>query len=368
MNTAVIILPTYNEVNNVTSLIHDIFNVTKQITTWNIQILVVDSSSPDGTAKEIAKLQKQYKQLHLLETPKEGLGKAYTRGFNYALGKLNTDVVFEMDADHSHNPKEIPHFLSQIDQGSDFVIGSRYIPGGSIPQNWGIHRKIFSIVGNLIVRLGFMKFAVTEWTNGYRAIKRWVIEKHIDDLENYTGYVFQVALIDNAIKSNARIREIPIHFIDRTKGVSKIDSIEYITQTLLYVFQHSSFIKFCIVGGIGFIVDFGISFLLIEIFTGSVVFATMVSAELAIISNFIFNNYWSFAHKKLEHGNESLLWSFIKFNLVASGSIVIQAYGMHLSTSWLGESYWYVYKVFIIVLIIIPYSYVLYNKLIWKDT
>lgn len=367
MNKAVIILPTYNEVNNVVSLIHEIITIAKEVTTWDIQILVVDSTSPDGTAKEISKLQKQYQQLHLLETPKEGLGKAYVCGFKHALDKLQADVVFEMDADHSHDPKEIPHFLSQIDSGADFVIGSRYIPGGSIPADWGIHRKIFSVVGNLIVRLGFMKFSITEWTNGYRAIKRWVIEKHIDDLTGYAGYVFQIALLDNAIKSKAKIREIPINFADRTKGVSKIDSIEYIVQTLLYVFRHSSFVKFCIVGGFGFSVDFGTSFLLIEILTSSVVLATIVSAELAIISNFILNNYWSFAHKKLEDGNNSMLRSFMKFNLVASGSLVIQTFGMYLSTSWLGESYWYVYKILIITLIIIPYSYVLYNKFIWKD-
>jgi len=367
MSSAVIVLPTYNEAGNVVSLIHDIFIVGKKLTHWNIQILVVDSSSPDGTAQEIKKLQTQYTNLHLLETPKEGLGKAYIHGFAYALNTLGADVVFEMDADYSHNPKEIPHFLNKIDDGADFVIGSRYITGGSIPADWGIHRKIFSVIGNLIVRLGFMKFSITEWTNGYRAIKKWVVKKHIDDLTNYTGYVFQVALLDNAIKSNARIREIPINFIDRTKGVSKIDSIEYIAQTLLYVFRHSSFIKFCMVGGVGFSVDFGVSFLLIEIFNVSVVIATIISAECAIISNFTFNNHWSFAHKKLENRNTSLLWSFMKFNLIASGSIVIQAIGMQITTSVFGRAYWYIYKVFIISFIIIPYSYILYNRYIWKD-
>ncbi|MDA1316473.1 MAG: glycosyltransferase [bacterium] len=367
MNKAVIILPTYNEVNNVTSLIHDIVTVVKGVTKWNIQILVVDSSSPDGTAREITKLQKQYKQLHLLETPKEGLGKAYVHGFRYAIDKLGADVVFEMDADRSHDSKEIPHFLSQIEHGADFVIGSRYIAGGSIPDDWGIHRKIFSIVANLFIRIGFMKLKITDWTSGYRVIKKWVIQKNLENINSYTGYVFQMALIDNALKSGAHIREIPIKFIDRTEGISKINSGQYIADIFFYILRNSSFIKFCIVGGTGFLVDFGVSYLLIEILTNNVVFSTVLSAELAIMSNFVLNNYWSFAHKKIENANEHIFWSFIKFNMVASGSIGIQALGMFLATSLLGETYWYVYKVLIITLVIIPYSYILYNRYIWKE-
>ena len=272
-----------------------------------------------------------------------------------------------MDADLSHNPDDIPRFISAIEKGADFVVGSRYIPGGSIPQDWGIHRKLFSILGNLIIRFGFMKFSVTEWTNGYRAMKSWVVKKHLQDMEGYTGYVFQIALLDKALKSGACVSEIPVKFTDRVEGISKIDSFEYIYQTITYVFSHSSFIKFIIVGGIGFIIDFGISFMLIERVMIAVWLSTAISAEAAIVSNFLLNNQWSFKHKRLSRKENSLLWSFFKFNIIASGSLLIQTIGMTISTHIFGLTYWYVHKILLITCIIIPYSYFFYNKLVWKD-
>jgi len=260
MKKAVIVLPTYNERKNISEVIQRVFSISEGLKNWFIYILVVDSNSPDGTANEVEMLQKKYKNLSLLKTEKEGLGKAYIRGFSLALEKINPYVLFEMDSDLSHDPNDIPKFLKKIEEGADFVVGSRYIPGGSIPQDWGIHRKVFSILGNWIVRLGFMKLSVTEWTNGYRAMKSWIIKKHLQDMKGYTGYVFQVALLDNAIKSGAKLEEIPVKFTDRVEGSSKINSVEYIYQTIKYVFLNSSFIKFAIVGGIGFIIDFGISY------------------------------------------------------------------------------------------------------------
>jgi len=367
MKKAVIVLPTYNERKNISEVIQRVFSISEGLKNWFIYILVVDSNSPDGTANEVEMLQKKYKNLSLLKTEKEGLGKAYIRGFSLALEKINPYVLFEMDSDLSHDPNDIPKFLKKIEEGADFVVGSRYIPGGSIPADWGIHRKVFSILGNWIVRLGFMKLSVTEWTNGYRAMKSWIIKKHLKDMKGYTGYVFQVALLDNAIKSGAKLEEIPVKFTDRVEGSSKINSVEYIYQTIKYVFLNSSFIKFAIVGGIGFIIDFGISYLLIETLMIIIWLSTMISAEAAIISNFILNNQWSFKHKRLSRKESSLLWSFAKFNLIASGSLLIQTVGMTLTTNIFGITYWYIYKVLLIVFIIIPYSYFFYNKLVWKD-
>lgn len=367
MRTAVIVLPTYNEAKNIAEMLQKISQVTEKIHNWSIHVLVVDSKSPDQTADIVQKLQKKYNNLSLLKTEKEGLGKAYIRGFDHAIQTMNPYILFEMDSDLSHDPNDIPKFLKKIEEGADFVVGSRYIPGGSIPSNWNIYRKIFSIFGNLIVRLGFMKLSVTEWTNGYRAIKSWVVKKHLKDMEGYTGYVFQVALLDNAIKSGAQLQEIPVHFTDRIKGSSKIDSVEYIFQTLRYVFLNSSFIKFAIVGGIGFVIDFGISYILIEILKTFIWLSTIISAEAAIMSNFLLNNKWSFKHKRLDKNKSSLFWSFMKFNIIASGSLLIQTIGMTITTNIFGVTYWYVYKVFIIIFIIIPYSYFFYNKLVWKD-
>lgn len=376
MKKVAIIIPTYNEAGNVKKLIEQILTITKPLIKWEIHIIIVDSDSPDGTAKLITELMHTHTNVHLIASKKEGLGKAYVHGFTEIMNTLNPFVFFEMDADLSHNPQMIPLFLEKIEKGADFVIGSRYIKGGSIPSNWGLHRKIFSICGNLIVRLGFMRLNVTDWTNGYRAIKSWVVKESIDHIKNYSGYVFQIAFLDFAYDKKAIIKEIPIHFIDRTEGESKINSVQYIFQMLAYVFTHSSFVKFIITGFFGFGVDFGFAYLFINLFHIAKTTANMLSAEVAIISNFFVNNFWSFKHVKIVGGLFGYIKKFLLFNLVSSGSIVIQGVGLALLLHFFGDrlislgilslSSWILYKIGIIALVIIPYSYILYNKLIWK--
>ncbi len=370
MKKAVIIIPTYNEVHDIENVLDSVFDTVSRIKNWKFSVLVIDSTSPDGTAALVKKLQKNYNNLILLETKKEGLGKAYMTGFTYALEELNADLLFEMDADFSHDPKVLPEFVKKIDAGADFVIGSRYKKGGSIPADWGLHRKIFSIGGNLIIRLGFMKLRVSDWTSGYRAIKSWVVKSSFSYIQNSTGYVFQVALLENALKLHAQVEEIPINFVDRKYGVSKLDSSQYIKNTLWYVFTHSSFVKYVIVGGSGFVIDFGLSYLFIEKIHSNfpVWLAVVMSAEVAIIWNFIWNNYWTFSHKKVAHKLTDFLKSLVKFNGVALGSIFIQASLIELCVRLFGRSNWYIYKILIIGFIIIPYSYVLYNRVVWRGS
>lgn len=367
MRRTVIILPTYNEAGSIEKLVDEIFDVTRDLPNWEIHVLVVDSKSSDDTEKIVLRLIKTNQHLHLLRVEKEGLGKAYIQGFKTALEKLTPFLIFEMDADLSHDPNEIPHFLSAIERGADFVIGSRYIPGGSIPKDWAIQRKVYSIMANIFIRFGFMKRHITDWTSGYRSIKAWVLKSAIEDIKNYSGYVFQVALLDYAVKNNARITELPINFKDRKAGKSKINSFQYIVNTFLYVLFNSPFIKYVIVGVLGFVVDFGISYLFIEVLSYKLWLATILSTESAIVSNFILNNYWSFSHKRLEHKGGVFAFNFLKFNLVSSGGILIQVVGIQTLAIFFGRSYWLLYKVLIIALIIIPYSYFMYNKFIWKD-
>jgi len=219
----------------------------------------------------------------------------------------------------------------------------------------------------MVIRYGFINLKVTDWTDGFRAVKTWIIRNAFAHIKDYSGYVFQVAFLDYALKNNAKVEEIPIQFKDRKSGTSKINSPQYIFHTLLYVFSHSVFIKFVIVGLIGFVIDFGISYLMIEKLHKVVWISTLVSTEIAIISNFIFNNFWSFAHKKLDHSLKSYSFSFLKFNIVSSGSILIQTLGIQILVNLLGRKLWYLYKALVIFFVIIPYSYVFYNKFIWKD-
>ena len=338
MRKVVVIAPTYNEKGEIENLVNKVFNQSEKLLNWEIYLLIVDSHSKDGTIEVIKKLQKKFPNLHLLETEKEGLGKAYLKGFKYCEEKINPYLIIQIDADGQHDPDKIPEFIMKIEEGANFVI-----------------------------KFGFMKLKVTEWTNGYRAIKFWLVRNAYNHLENYSGYVFQVAFLDFAIKNNAVLGEIPIHFKERTTGISKINALQYSFQTFLYVFNNSSFIKYVIVGFAGFFVDFEISYIAIEKFHRPVWLGTILSGETAIICNFLLNNFWSFAHKRIKGGLTSFLWSFFKFNLVTSGSVLIQIGLLQLLIMLLGKQFWYIYKVFIIGFVIIPYSYILYNKVIWKN-
>ncbi len=366
MKTAVIVIPTYNESSTVEKLIHAISDTVRPIQGWVFDILVVDSDSPDGTGKIIQKIAKSEKNVHLLSTRKEGLGKAYVEGFTYALKNFEPDVLFEMDADFSHDPAHIPAFAAAIDNGSDFVIGSRYSKGGSIPKDWGIDRKIFSVLGNLIIRFGFMKLSISDWTSGYRAIKSNLVRECLTYIDKYSGYVFQIAILDRAIKNHARVSEVPIHFLDREHGVSKINSGQYIRNTLWYVYTNSSFIRYIIVGGIGFVLDFGILYVLYRKMGFPIWLGQMISAESAIVSNFILNNYWSFSHKQIEAGSGGFLKSFFKFNGVALGSLIIQTVSLTLFEMFAGHEHVFIFKAIVLIIVIIPYSYILYNKVVWK--
>ncbi len=378
MKKALVVLPTFNEAGTIKKLIEDILEQNKKLTNWEVDVLVNDSSSTDDTAKIVKELRKKHsKKIYLLETKKEGLGKAYHQAFVYAIENIKPFVIIQMDADFSHNPNDIPLYLDKIAKGADFVVGARYIKGGSIPNDWGIHRKLLSVFANLTIRLGFMKLNIHEWTNGYRAIKIWLIKDALDHIENYSGYVFQIAMLDYAIKNDAKLAEIPNNFIDRKYGKSKIFVSQYILQILAYIFIHSSFIKFIIVGFIGFAVDFSFAYLFINKLHVTKALANMFSAEMAICVNFMLNNFWSFKDKKIAGGILPVLIKFITFNFVSSGSIIIQGVGLSLALRFIGDrtinlfgvyniGSWIIYKVLIIAFIIIPYSYILYNKVIWK--
>ena len=170
---AVIILPTYNERENIAHTIEVLQGVFAKIKNWHMSILVVDDTSPDKTYELVSQIAKKSTNVHLLiNKQKNGLGAAYLKGMAEAFGRLEADVVFEFDADLSHDPTKIPEMLNRIDQGADMVLGSRYIKGGGIPSNWGWHRKFLSIVGNWTIMLVLTNFKIRDWTSGFRAITK----------------------------------------------------------------------------------------------------------------------------------------------------------------------------------------------------
>lgn len=371
----VIILPTYNEADNIGKLIPILQDVFKTIPQYECLVLVVDDTSPDGTGDQVRSLMKHYDNIDLLIGKKEGLGTAYVRGMEYAYSHMKADIMFEMDADLSHDPMLIPAFLERIEEGCDVVVGSRYTKGGSIPVNWPWYRKLFSICGNLFVRFGLMIPRVTEWTGGYRALKSEVFLKIKKGLERYKGYTFQIASLHRVVMAGYKIGEVPIHFVDRKWGQSKIVPVEYIPTLMRYVFTHSSFVKYVITGLFGFAVDFGVSYIVVENTHMFIPLASVISGEAAISTNFFINNYWSFAHKRIKGGRGSMLTKYLHFNFIAAGSVVIQYVGLWLALHLFGNpevsllfitlDAWIVYKALIIGFFIIPYSYIMYNRFIW---
>jgi dolichol-phosphate mannosyltransferase len=209
-----IIVPTYNEIENIEKLIKDIFSFDE-----NIDILVVDDNSPDGTGNRIKELKKSYNKLFLVEREgKLGLGTAYVTGFKFAL-KNGYHLVFEMDADFSHDPKEIPNFITAIKE-ADLVIGSRYISGVNV-VNWPLRRLMLSYFANRYTSI-VTGLPLCDSTGGYKCFRREVLESlNLDEIHS-GGYSFQIEINFKAWKKGFRIKEIPIIFVDRAVGKSKM--------------------------------------------------------------------------------------------------------------------------------------------------
>jgi dolichol-phosphate mannosyltransferase len=370
MKKAVVIIPTYNEKENIGRLLGVLQEVFKKVKGWRLEILVVDDSSPDGTAGEVRKARSKWKNVHLLLNKKKvGLGGAYMVGMKEAFGKLKAEVVFEFDADFSHDPEKLPEFLKKVDQGADLVLGSRYMPGGSIPDNWGWHRKLMSRGGNLFINLVTFDFSLRDWTTGYRAIKKWVYEAVKSQITEFKGYTFQISFLYFARKADAKVAEVPIDFVDRTHGKSKL-GFEYVKYTLLFIISMRikeiltpQFLKFCVVGFIGFIVNsIGLEFFYrLGLTPGP---AAALGAEMAIISNFTLN-LWTFSHSRITE-LKKLGMKFLQFNLTSLGGVVIQGVVVGLGTWMFGDEWRMLFLVIAIGVFIIPYNYFMYTVFIWK--
>lgn len=210
-----IVLPTYNEKENLESIVREIFKVGIA----NLKIIVVDDNSPDGTGQIADQLAKELPQLSVLHrTKKEGLGRAYVAGFKQALSDPEVKHIFEMDADFSHQPKYLPDFLAMAKE-YDVVLGSRNISGGGV-ENWNWLRKFISGFANAMVRR-ILNIPIYDLTGGYKCWSRKVLEALDLDAVESSGYNFQIELTYKAYKKGFKIGETPIIFVERRAGASK---------------------------------------------------------------------------------------------------------------------------------------------------
>lgn len=218
MSKSLVIIPTYNEIENIDRMVRTVFSLSRPF-----NLLIVDDGSPDGTANHVKSLQKEFPgQLHIEERKgKMGLGTAYIHGFKWALAR-EYDFIFEMDCDFSHDPNDLVRLLTACENGADVAVGSRYCKGGKI-SNWPWDRILMSYFASVYVRI-VLWLPVKDTTAGFKCYRRRVLETIELDRIKFMGYAFQIEMKYRAYKKGFKIVEVPIVFTDRVLGISKMST------------------------------------------------------------------------------------------------------------------------------------------------
>ncbi len=398
----VVVIPTYNEAASIGRLVEHLFEKTfPSIRSWDMEVLIVDGNSPDGTADIIRNLLPRYDSLHLLvEKEKSGIGAAYFTGFNYADEMLGADVVIEFDGDFQHPPETIPLLLRKIEEGADLVLGSRAVRGGAYPRQWGLKRLFLSKVGGFVARfiLFFPSrsfFKVSDPTTGLKATKVGEAYHNLNFDEFISkSFGYKLEMLFHLVKDGVSISEIPLVFQLRGEGESKIEAntpreiLHTVLKLRLSDPATRRFIKFGIVGFMGYLVNaLGVEILVRSNITGYLAtnfvnryvpyiheilsqrssWAAAFATELAIISNFLLNNVWTFRDRMIE--GLSVLKKFLHFNLTSFGAVLLQFFAVGAATFIFGETVLVRQSALIgaIILLVVPYNWFMYNTVIWKN-
>ncbi len=375
MSKVVIIIPTYNEKENIGRMIDVLENeIFPKIKTNQMEILVVDDKSPDGTADVVRQKMKKFENISLSLGDKEGLGAAYKRGMKYAMEKMGADAVVEFDADFQHDPKYIIDLVDKFNEGYDYVIGSRFVKGGSIPQEWGFYRKFLTKYGGLFSRivLFFPKInKVKDVTTGLKLTRvKNVLEKVDFSKIASRGFYYKTQMLYQIVKMGVKVKEIPLQFKLREKGETKMTFDNVLgTFWAMIILRLSDpqilrFIKFGTVGFIGYLVNA----LFLQLFAKIGFWewgAWAASTEIAIISNFTLNNLWTFKTEKIS-GTKKLSYKFFQFNLTSSGALLIQTGVGTLGVALFGPQYRQLLLPFIVLFLVMPYNYFMANVIIWR--
>jgi len=372
MDKVVIVMPAWNEAENIERMIKTLLEVEFPKIKADMHLLVVDNKSTDGMTEMVEKLSKTNDNLDIIQQgAKKGLGNAYVAGFKYAMEKLKADALMEMDADGQHPPEFVKPMVEAYLDGAEYVIGSRYISGGSVPKEWALTRRMISFFGNLFIRIVLLKPKLHDLTTGFRLTKvKGVLDKiDLDNLMESERFAYKVDLLYQSVKNSQKTVEVPLEFRPRTTDKSKFNSKEMIATfkvaIILGIKDKAKFIKFGTVGFIGYVVNaLGLHFFA-KVFTLEPliwIFAT----ELAIISNFILNNIWTFKADKIT-GGVQVAKKFLQFNLTSAGALLIQAVAGTIGVSIWGPDSRQILLPFIILFLVLPYNYTMYNVVIWKS-
>lgn len=370
MKKVVIVMAAWNEAENIKQMIDTLFDEVFPKIKADMHLLVADNHSTDGMTQIVENEMEKKKNLHIVQQTGKGLGNAYVSGFKYAVEKLKADAVMEMDADGQHPPRFVQPMVEAYLDGANYVIGSRYIPGGSVPKEWATFRKAVSYFGNLFIRLVLVKPSIHDLTTGFRLTQvEGVLDKiDLDNLMEKERFAYKVDLIYQSIKNAKKVVEVPLEFRPRITDKSKFNTKEMISTfrlaVILGIRDKARFIKFGTVGFIGFLVNYFFLRMFRNLNAGETL-SWLLSTEIAILGNFTLNNIWTFKTEKIG-GVKKIILKFLQFNLTSAGALVIQSVFGPLGVSLIGVKYDWLVMVLVICFMVLPYNYFMYNAVIWK--
>ena len=337
MRKVVVLLPTYNEKANIRKFAEEVLAQEKNLPGFKIEVLIVDSDSPDGTGEEAKRLAKENPRVHVLEVGR-GLGVALIEGHQYALKHLKPDILSQIDADGQVEVDIVPRLVKAIDEGFDLAIGSRFVPGGK--NRLSLSRRIFSAGSSFVCRLIMGPWDIKEFGNSARAFTPELFKKiNLERLPwREKTFIIQPAFLNEAILAGARYKEIPLVFKNRAEGYSKNKIINYTYDVITYSIdarlhkwgirfaffkatrRAKTLIKFGLVGFTGTAVDFLFYKLFIWYLGLPPATSKGFSTEIAILNNFALNNAWTFRHRKT---SKNLYQRFLSFQLVSLFGLAI---------------------------------------------
>lgn len=354
MKKVSVVLPTYNEKANIASTVEKVLDQEKNLPGWEIHIIIADDiRSSDDLEKVVRNIMRKNKKVHFLKV-EPGLGVGLIEGHQYALEKLEPDILAQLDADGQVVPDVLVRLVEAINKGYSLAIGSRFVVGGKNQLSFA--RRIFSYGASIICRILIGPWDIKEVTNSARAFTPALFKKiNLDRLPwREKTFIVQPAFLHEAILAGAKYKEVPLIFKNRLEGYSKnkvfnytYDIISYCLDVRLHqlgldipVYRVSrrakTFVKFSLVGVMGTIVDFIFYKLFINYFNIHPASAKGFSAEIAIINNFFLNNYWTFRYRK----TRANLWQKLGiFNLVGFGGLMIGVIIVKLLHTFYGDGF-----------------------------
>lgn len=363
-------MPAWNEAENIKEMIRVLLSEEFPKIKADMNLLIVDNHSTDGTDTIVEEASKKFNNVHLVQQDKPGLGWAYVRGMQYAMDKLKADAILEMDGDFQHPPRFVKPMVDAYLAGADYVIGSRYIKGGSVPKEWALSRKAVSLFGNLFIRLILLNFKIHDLTTGFRLSRvNGVLDKiELEKLMDLNRFAYKVDLLYQCLKNSKKTVEVPLEFAARTKEKSKFNWKEMVATfkvaIILGIKDKQRFIKFGTVGFIGYLIN-AITLRILTGLNSPDIIAWSVPVELSIISNFILNNIWTFKGEQIK-GVVVIVKKFLAFNGTSLGALVIQTVAGIAGDRIFGTGSRQIVLPFIIVFLVLPFNYTMYNLVIWK--